>query len=112
MSEKMSEQESTVRTLHDSAMNVACEAHMRYLEAYRAEKKAFEIVAALPAEGREPTFSILCSSAAWLAFKADLPHSAVELAQRGLTEGKPSDYHRRGLEWCIEWSKRMIEEKG
>lgn len=108
----MSEQEPTVRTLHDSAMTAACEAHMRYLEAYRAEKKAFEQVAEISSEEREPTFSILCSSAAWLAFNADLPHSAIELAERGLKEGKPSDYHRHGLEWCIEWSKRAIAEKG
>lgn len=107
----MSEQEPTVRTLHDSAMDLYEQARNLCRQAYRQECQAFEIVAKLPADGREPTFSILCSSAAWLAFQADHHRSAIELAERGLTEGQPTPYHRHGLEWVIEWSKRAIEEK-
>lgn len=106
----MTEQEQTANELHDTAMDISEEAQALYRKALKLERQALERVAALG--NLEPTFSILCSSAAWLAFKADLPHSAIELAERGLAEGKPSDYHRHGLEWCIEWSKRMIEEKG
>lgn len=106
----MSEQEPTANELHDSAMDISEEAQALYRKALKLERQALERIAAL--KDFEPTFSILCSSAAWLAFKADLPHSAIELAERGLKEGKPSDYHRHGLEWVIEWSKRMIEEKG
>lgn len=109
----MDEIKPTANELHDSAMDVSEEAQGLYRKALRLERQALDrVMEVLPAGDREPTFSILCSSAAWLAFNANLPHSAIELAERGLAEGKPSDYHRHGLEWVIEWSKRMIEEKG
>lgn len=107
----MSDQEPTVRTLHDSAIEATHEAHASYRRAYSLERQAFEIVAALPAEGREPTFSILCSSAAWLAFNANFHRDAIELAERGLVEGKPDGYIRHVLGIVIEWSRRMIKEK-
>lgn len=106
--------QETVRELHDAAMETADEAQAAYRKAFRLEKQAALKVAATveDVDEREPTFSILCSSAAWLAFKADLPHSAIEMAQVALTEGKPSSYTRRQLESAIEWSKRVIEERG
>lgn len=106
----MSEQEPTANSLHDEAMNISEEAQTLYRKALRLEKLAISRTGLL--ENREPTYSILCSSAAWLAVKADLPHSAIEIVDNALANGKPNGYTRGQLESARRWAEMMLKERG